>query len=294
MSRRGWALFLAMGFIWGIPYLLIKVAVAGMTPATLVFLRTAIGSLIILPFSLSARRWAHLRPYWKPLAAYTLAEIAVPWWLLSDAETRLSSSLSGLLVASMPIVMAVLAALIRLEAFTPRRVFGLVVGLAGVGVLLAPGLSGGNAAAIAEVGVVVLGYAIGPLIIARRLSTLPGIDVVAVTLTASALAYLPAAVIEGPRSWPGSEVAGAVLILGVVCTGLAFLLFFALITEVGPVRSSLFIYLNPAVAVVLGVTLLGEPFSVVTVVGFVLILGGSALAARRPPAPDAPSAAFTA
>jgi drug/metabolite transporter (DMT)-like permease len=282
MSRRGLVLFLAMGLIWGIPYLLIKIAVGALAPATLVFLRTAIGALIILPLALRGGRLRELRPYWKALSLYTLAEIAVPWWLLSDAEMRLSSSLSGVLIATVPIVMAVLAALIGIESFTMRRGAGLVLGLGGVAVLLAPGLSGGDLGAIFEVGVVVLGYAVGPLIISQKLSSLPGLDVVAVTLTASALGYLPVAIVEGPWRWPGFEVAGAVLILGVVCTGLAFLLFFALIHEVGPTRSSLFIYLNPAVAVVLGVTLLNEPFSLFTLVGFGLILGGSALAARQP------------
>lgn len=282
MSRRGLGLFLSMGLIWGIPYLLIKVAVGTLTPATLVFLRTAIGALIILPLALRGGRLRELRPHWKALSVYTLAEIAVPWWLLSDAEMRLSSSLSGLLIATMPIVMAVLAALIRIESFTMRRGAGLLLGLGGVAVLLAPGLSGGDLGAILEVGIVVLGYAIGPLIISQKLSSLRGMDVVAVTLTASALGYLPVAIVEGPWRWPGLAVAGAVLILGVVCTGVAFLAFFALINEVGPTRSSLFIYLNPAVAVVLGVTLLHEPFSAFTLIGFGLILAGSALAARRP------------
>ncbi|MGC8486666.1 MAG: DMT family transporter [Clostridia bacterium] len=284
MSRRGLALFLAMGVIWGIPYLLIKVAVGSLTPATLVFLRTAIGAFIIAPLAVRTGRWRELVPHWKALAAYTAAEIAVPWWLLSDAETRLSSSLSGLLIASMPIVMAVLAALSRLEAFTLRRGAGLILGLGGVTVLLAPGLSAGNLGPILEVGIVVLGYAIGPLIISQKLASLRGMDVVAVTLLASALAYLPAAIIQAPAHWPGWEVAGAVLILGVVCTGVGFLCFFALITEVGPTRASLFIYLNPAVAVVLGVALLHEPFSLLTLAGFVLILGGSVLASRRQPA----------
>ena len=282
-----------MGFIWGIPYLLIKVAVGALTPATLVFLRTAIGALIILPFAVPSLRAGGIRALarrWPWLLLYTLAEIAIPWWLLSDAEIRLPSSLSGLLVATMPIVMAVLAALTRIEKFSWRRGAGLGLGMAGVAVLLGPGLAGGDWGAILEVGVVVIGYAVGPLIIARKLSDLKSLDVVAATLLATAVAYLPVALVQAPRQWPGLEVAGSVLILGVVCTGLAFLCFFALIGEVGPTRSSLFIYVNPAVAVVLGVALLHEPFSILTVAGFVLVLAGSALAARRPPA-DARAAA---
>ena len=293
MSRRGFALFLAMGLIWGIPYLLIKVAVGALSPATLVFLRTAIGALVILPFAFGSLRSGGLRALgrrWQWLAVYTLVEIAVPWWLLSDAEIRLPSALSGLLVATMPIVMAVLAALAGIESFSWRRGAGLGLGMAGVAVLLGPGLRGGDVGAILEVGVVVLGYAIGPLIIARKLADLKTLDVVAVTLLATAIGYLPAAIWEAPRKWPGFEVAGSVFILGVVCTGLAFLCFFALIAEVGPTRSSLFIYLNPAVAVFLGVSLLHEPFSILTVAGFVLVLAGSALAARRQTAAARPAA----
>ena len=162
---------------------------------------------------------------------------------------------------------------------------GLVAGFTGVGVLVGFNVSSSTVGAIFEVLGVAVCYAIGPLIISRRLSDLPALGVIAASLLLAAVAYAPAAVTELPHAWPSGEVVAAVATLGLPCTALAFLLFFALIAEVGPVRATVITYVNPAVAVALGVLLLHEPFTVGIAVGFVLILGGSVLAARAAPAP---------
>ena len=271
-----------MAVIWGIPYLLIKIAVGELTPASLVFSRTLIGAALLLPVA-AARGWlAPLLPYWRWVLAYTLVEVSLPWFLLADGERRLSSSLTGLMIAAVPLIGAVLQLLTRGDdRLDRRRVSGLLVGLIGVAVLLGLNVSFRDLGAVAEVGLVAVGYAAGPIIIARRLPTLPAVGVVAASLVLTALFYAPLALRQLPRAMPSAQVLMAVLILAVVCTALGFLLFFALIGEVGPVRATIITYFNPAVALLLGVTLLREPFTVGAAVGFSLILAGSVLATRR-------------
>jgi len=282
VTRRGWALFAAMAVIWGIPYLLIKIAIGELTPASLVLLRTAIGAALLLPVA-AARGWlAPLVPYWRWVLVYTIVEVSLAWFLLADGERRLSSSLTGLMIAAVPLIAVVLQLLTRSEdRFDRRRVTGLLVGMIGVAVLVGLNVSFKDLGAVAEVGLVALGYASGPIIIARRLPSLPAVGVVAASLVLTALFYAPLALPQLPRAMPSGKVLLAVLILAVVCTALAFLIFFALIGEVGPVRATVITYFNPAVALLLGVAVLNEPFTLGAVVGFSLILTGSVLATRR-------------
>jgi drug/metabolite transporter (DMT)-like permease len=274
-------LFAAMCVIWGIPYLLIKVAVADVNPVALVFMRTSMGAVLLVPIA-AAR--GYIRPlvrHWRVIAVYTAIEIAVPWVLLSEAERKLSSSLAGLLVAAVPLIGAVLAATLGHERLDTRRLVGLLVGLGGVAALLGLDVGAGNVTAVLEMGVVAVCYAVGPLIISRRLSQLPAMGVVAASLALAAIAYTPVGITQLPRHMPGGNVIAAIVVLGVVCTAIAFVVFFALIAEVGPVRATVITYVNPAVAVVLGVALLGESFTLGTAAGFVLILLGCALATWR-------------
>ena len=280
MTRRGWILFVALGVIWGLPYLFIKVAVRDLTPASLVFLRTALGAGLLVPVLLHQRAdLRRLLPRWRPILLFTVIEMVVPWWLLSDAERRVSSSLAGLVVASVPLVGALVARVSGFhEPLGPRRAFGLLVGIAGVAALLGLDVGSGDAVAIAELAVVVVGYALGPAIIARSLSDLPTLDVVAASLALCAVLYAPLGLAQLPSALPPLEGIAAVVLLGVFCTAAAFLLFFRLIAEIGPVRATVITYVNPAVAVAAGVLLLGEPFTAGTALGFALILAGSWLA----------------
>jgi drug/metabolite transporter (DMT)-like permease len=280
-------LFAAMSLIWGIPYLLIKVAVVEVGPIVLVFLRLAIGAVMLLPFALHRRAIVPALRHWRVLAVYMLVELAVPWLLLSDAEMRVSSSLAGLTIAAVPLIGAVLAWLVHRERLGRDRLTGLLLGVAGVGILLGLDLSGGlNTRAMAELLLVAACYAIGPMIVARYLADVPALGVNAVSLTMAALLYLPFTIPRFPRHMPGPKVVAAILVLGVVCTALAFIGFFALIAEVGPTRATVFTYVNPAVAVTLGVVLLDEPLTTGILIGFPLVLLGSFLATQRTkPAP---------
>ena len=281
MSKRGWLLFAAMGLIWGVPYLFIKVAVGELTPAALVLLRTGLGAVLLLPLAAARGELRTLPRYWKPLLLFAAFELAVPWLLLSHAEQRLSSSLTGLLLAAVPLVGAVLGRLTGTDRLDGHRLLGLGVGLAGVAALAGLDLGRGSAVALLELAAVAVGYALGPFVLARGLSEAPRLGVIAAALAVTAVAYLPVGLAQLPRHWPRLQVVVAVLVLAVLCTAVAFLFFFALVDEVGPVRSTVITYVNPAVAVVLGVAFLNEPFTWQIALGFGLVLGGSVLATRR-------------
>ncbi|MGC1184030.1 MAG: EamA family transporter [Candidatus Dormiibacterota bacterium] len=282
MSRRGWVLFGAMCLIWGIPYLLIKVAVRHIAPADLVFGRTLIGTVLLLPIALRRGQIHPLLAKWRALLLYSLVEIAIAWFLLSNAETHISSSLSGLLVAAVPLVgVFVLRLSGSQEPLTRTRLVGLLMGIAGVGAVLGFDLGHITVLSMVEMAVVVFCYALGPQLLARNLSDLPSLGVVSGSLLLCTVLFAPAAIVERPTQLPSLAVIGAVLALGVICTAIAFLVFFALIAEAGPVRATVITYVNPAVAVALGVVLLHESFTVGIGVGFALVLGGSVLATRR-------------
>ena len=282
MSARGWLLFAAMSVIWGIPYLLIKISLEGLSVPVLVFARTLIGAAVLLPLALSRTNLRIVRRHWKPLLAFAFFEIIAAWLLLSDAERHLSSSTTGLLIAATPIIAAILE---RVTGGTHRlggvRVLGLTVGLAGVAVLAGHGLTGGGAWPVAEVLLVSTCYAIAPLIAARHLADVPALPMTAACLGFAALVYATPAALQWPSEIPTGRVLFATTLLAVVCTALAFILFFALIREVGPSRAVVFNYVNPAAALAAGVIVLSEPLTAWNLVGLVLILGGSALATRH-------------
>jgi drug/metabolite transporter (DMT)-like permease len=296
VSRKGWVLFAAMCVIWGIPYLLIKVAVGTVSVPMVVFARTALGAAILLPGALRSGQLDVLRRHWRSLAAFCLLEVIGPWGLLSEAEREIPSSLAGLLIAAVPIIGVVVARLTGgTERLSLQRWAGLIVGLAGVGVLAAPDLSGGSAWPIAEVGLVAIGYASAPLIAARRLAAVPALPMTAACLSVAAIGYAPPAILSWPDRVPPARVLGALAALGILCTACGFIIYLELIKEVGPSRAMVFTYINPAVAVAAGVTLLGEPFTATILISFALILAGCVLATgperrRASAVPDSPVA----
>ncbi len=270
-----------MCLVWGVPYLLIKVAVEEVSASEVVLARTLLAVVVLLPLALRAGAVRPALRAWRPLLLFAALEMAGPWFLLAHAEQDLSSSLTGLLVAAVPLVSAVAARVLREDDRLDRgRLVGLGVGLAGVAVLLGVDVRG-DLLAVGAVGLTVLGYAFGPLVITRSLAHVPATGVNAVALSMTALLYLP---VGGPRlveDPPSLQPALALLALGLVCTALALVLFFALIAEVGAQRALVITFVNPAVAVVLGIALLDEPFTLGTALGFPLVLLGCALATRR-------------
>jgi len=284
VTRRGALLFAAMCVIWGIPYLMIRVAVRELAPATLVFARTALAALLLTPVAAFRDELRPLLRRWQPLLAYTAVEVAVPWVLLARAETKLTSSLTGLLIAAVPLVGAVLVTVTGdRDRLGRRRWAGLALGIVGVAAIVGLDVGQVSVVALLEVAGVAVGYAVGPLILSRRLTDVPALGVVAASLALTALVYAPLAALRLPASTPSAHVVESVVGLAVVCTAAAFLIFFALIAEVGPVRATVITYVNPAVAALVGVTLLSEHLSAGMLVGFALVLGGCVLATGRTP-----------
>jgi drug/metabolite transporter (DMT)-like permease len=287
VSRRGWLLFSAMCLIWGVPYLLIRVAVEDLSPASVVFLRTGIAALVLAPVAIRRGGLSDLVARWRPLLLYSAIEVALPWWFLTDAERHLSSALAGLLLAAVPLFGIVLARLVGSAEVVDRwRVLGLVLGAGGVAALVGLQLGDINVLAVGFVLITALGYAAGPLVLSRRLADLPAVNVVAASLALSALAWAPAAAVSWPTS-VSAKAAASVVALALVCTAVAFLVFFALIAEVGPSRATVITFVNPAVAIALGIAVLGERFTAGMAVGFPLVLAGSVLATRLSPVGDA-------
>ena len=297
-DARAWVLFAIMAVVWGIPYLFIKVAVDSYSPAAVVAGRTLIGALLLLPFAL---RQKALRPAFSKIGwvlAFGAIEMAGPFLLLGHAEQTLPSGLTGLLVATVPLFAAVIAlgggdrSVLR-----PSRAIGLFVGFIGVAVVvMGPGLAvdgGGGLIAIGEVLLVALLYAIAPFIIARKLHDVPSLGTITIALIAVGLFYLPIGLLT-QHEVPTLDGTLALVALGVVCTAVAFIVFFALIARVGPVRAPLFTYVNPVVAIVLGTIILGEQLTLGLLIGFPLVIFGCWLAATggsiRPRDPDRESA----
>ena len=290
MSRRGWFLFVSLGIIWGLPYLFIKVAVEHLEPPIIVFLRVVMGAALLLPIALRRGALRPVRPVLGWTIVFALVEVTGPWVLLSFAETKVSSSFAALMISAVPLVGAVLAHVLQLDdRLHGARVLGLAMGVAGVAALVGLDVQTGGTIAVVALVVTAVGYALGPIIIATKLQSVPAIGVITTTFVFNAIVYLPVAILRWPTEPVPGAAWGSVVVLGVLATAIAFLIFFELIAEVGPTRMTVITYINPAVAVVLGVLLLDEPFTLGIRIGFPLVLLGSFLATRKaPPMEDEP------
>jgi drug/metabolite transporter (DMT)-like permease len=281
MTQRGLVLFALMSVIWGIPYLFIRIAVAEVSPAFLVLARTSLAAAILLPLAVGRVELRPILARWRWLVAFAAIEIAVPWIALGSAEQHLSSSLTGILIAGVPLVGTVFALLTGGADRVGRTGWvGLLIGLVGVAAIVGGDFGSSDAVALLQILVVVVCYAVGPAILARRLGGLSSVGVMALSLSLCALVYVPIGLAQWPSVAPSPNVVAAIVILAVLCTAAAFLVFAALIDEIGPVRSTVITYVNPAVAAVLGVLVLGETLTPAMLVGFGLVLVGSMLATR--------------
>ncbi len=285
MSRRGVILFLSLGLIWGLPYLLIKVSVEYLSPEVIVFLRVFLAAIILLPIVIKRGYLRQLKGHWKWVFIFAIVEIAFPFGALTFAEIKLSSSMTGLLIAAVPIVSAIFAWRLGIDdRITGNRVFGLAIGILGVASLVGLDVTGGEIISAALLAITVIGYALGPIIVSQKLSQAPALAAIAMAMVINSVIYAPLAFISRPNETVPVNVWLAVAVLGAVCTALAFMLFFSLVAEVGPARTTVITYINPAVAVILGVLVLSEPITLGLLIGFPLILIGSFLATRKGPA----------
>jgi len=284
MSRRGLILFLSLGLIWGLPYLLIKVSVEYLSPEVIIFLRVFLAAIILLPIAIKRGYLRELNGHWKWVLIFAIIEIAFPFGALTFAEVKLSSSMTGLMIAAVPIVAAIIAWRLGIdERITGIRVVGLGVGILGVAALVGLDVTGAELLSAALLIIAVIGYALGPIIVSQKLSEVPALAAIAMAMVINSVIYAPFAFIHRPTQSVPVNVWLAVAVLGVVCTALAFILFFSLVAEVGPSRTTVITYINPAVAVILGVVVLSEPITLGLIIGFPLILLGSYLATRKAP-----------
>jgi drug/metabolite transporter (DMT)-like permease len=279
MTRKGWLLFIAMSVIWGIPYFFIKIALLELSPVVVVFARVGIAALILIPIAMHQGVLRPLRQRWLMIVGLAFVQIVGPFLLISFGEQHITSSLTSLLIATDPILVALLA--LRFdpgERVTGVRSIGLLIGIVGVAVLLGFDVGGDEQKLFGAVMVLLaaLGYATSALLIRRpAISALPRLGVVSVLCLTSTIVLLPLTILQLPNKIPDPQVLASLLVLGLICTALAYLIFFALIAEVGASRGTVITYVNPAVSVLLGVTLLGEPLNAAIIIGFLMILLGS-------------------
>jgi drug/metabolite transporter (DMT)-like permease len=283
MDRRSWTLLLILAAIWGSSYLFIKVGLRDMEPEVIAWARVVLAALVLVPLAASRGAFGGLGGVLPLLILLAAVQAAGPFLLIALGEQEISSSLTGILVASTPIFTALLAIRVDQEERAEGvRLVGVVTGIVGVVVLLGLDLGGSSAALLGGLAVVLasLGYAVGGFIVKHRFRDVQPIGVAAGVMVVSTGLLLPLAVLHGPSAIPGPAETASVVALGVLGTGTAFAIFYELMTTVGPARTFIVTYLAPAFAVVYGATLLDEAITAVTVAGLVLIVGGSYLAAE--------------
>jgi drug/metabolite transporter (DMT)-like permease len=286
VTPRGWFLLISLGVIWGLPYLFIKIAVETFSPTSLVFLRVVLAAAVLVPIVTYKRQWRTLSSHWPWVIVFALIEMAFSWTALNWAEQSVTSSFAALFIATVPAVTAILARMLGMDdRLTGTRLVGLGVGFLGVGLLVGLDVTGSSLLAIAALALTVVCYAMGPIIIDRRLSGPPSLAVIAASMVVNAIVFAPLALLTWPTEPIPASAWGSALVLGIVCSAIAFIFFFfALIAEVGPSRGTLITYINPVVAVILGIIVLSEPVTLGLIAGFPMILLGSWMATRRAPA----------
>jgi drug/metabolite transporter (DMT)-like permease len=288
VSARAWALFASVSLIWGMPYLFIKIAVDEVSPSVVAWSRLAIAAAVLLPLAWKLGALRGLRERWQVITVFAAVEMAVPWPLIGYGEVHVSSSLTAILIAAVPLFVALLAMRFdHSERPTPTRLVGMLIGLAGVAALVGIDIGGHGDELVGALAILFSAflYAIGPMIVKRRFSDVDPLGPVAASLAVATLLVTPFALRDVPDSVPSADTIASVVVLGLFCSALAFLFFFRLIAEIGPGRATVITYINPVVALALGVTVLDESVTTGVVVGLLLILAGSWLSTdgRLPP-----------
>lgn len=285
MSRRSWWHFALVGFLWGVPYLFMRVAVREYHPSVIVFARVFIGTLLLFPIALKRKAIKPAIPYLKYIAIYTVFEMVFPWILITSAEKEINSGLTGLLVATVPIWASIMAAALSndMTVFHKTRLIGLLIGF--IGLILIVGIESltGESAPLAIAAVILASifYAYATNLIVRKAPSVDGVTINAISMLITAIIYAPFAAVNFPSKAVSINANLSILGLGVLSTAMAFYYFFMLMNEIGPARGSLVTYLNTAVAVFLGSILLNEKFTLGMALGLPLVLVGSYLASRK-------------
>jgi drug/metabolite transporter (DMT)-like permease len=286
MSRRAYFHFAVSGLFWGIPYLLMKVAVRDLEPAVIVCGRVLIGAAILIPLAIHQKVLMDAIRGWRYVLPYAIFEMMIPWILITNAEKKISSGLAGLLVATVPIWSTIFASLAGDKTvWHSKRLVGIAVGFAGlVGLVGYESIFGEtDIISILMMLVAAISYSFAVNMISIKLPDVSGIAINGVAMFITAVAYAPLMIMQWPAAGTvSSESALSLLALGIFCTALAFISFFIVMKEIGPARASIGTYVNTAVAVVLGVIILSEPLTLGIIIGLPLVMIGSFLASRKP------------
>jgi len=288
MSRKGWALFALVGLLWGVPYLFMKVAVEELSTPVIVFSRLLIGAAVLVPLALYEKTLRPALKYWKYIALYAVAEMVIPWSLITNAQKDLSSGVVALLVATVPIWATLFAHHTGDSTAAHRtRIFGIALGL--IGIVFLVGIETlndfGNMRALIQVLIASASYAYAVNMITRKAPNTSGVAINGIAMAISTVIFAPFALTHLPTKSPSSEAILATIGLGVICTAFAFWVFFIVLKEIGAARASLVVYPNTAVAVVLGIFLLDEQLTLAIAIGLPMVLLGSYFASRKPAAP---------
>jgi len=287
VTWRGWTAFVALGIIWGLPYFFIKVAVQELSPVILAFSRVALATLILMPIAWRRGALRSLGKHKAAICAFGLVEFAIPFSLISVGERWISSSVTGILIAMVPLSIALIQRFFGIrESLGAWRIAGLAIGFIGVAALLGTGSISGSLgwAGVGCMLLATIGYAVGPLIIQRHLRGLDSIGPLALSLLVASIVLFVPAVMELPAGLPSPAALASIAVLGVICTAVAMLLMFYLVHHAGASRAAVITYINPVVATLLGVLVLDERLGIGGFIAFVLILLGSWLATRATPA----------
>ena len=285
MSRKGWTLFFLSGLLWGIPYLLIRVAVKEVDATVVVFIRVLIGALIFIPITWRSGALAASKKYWKWILFYAFGEMVGPFWLISTAEKHVTSGLAGLLIATTPIWSAIQASFQGDKTvWHRRRLLGMIIGFFGIFLVVGIESLKGKQSLLAIIMLILaaMGYSIAMMTISRKAGDADGKAINGIAMAITAIIYLPFAIHYAPTHMPSTKVLAALITLGLIPTALAFFVFFILIAEIGAARGALVTYLNTAFAVLLGVIILGEPLTLGIILGLPLVLIGSYFASHKP------------
>lgn len=298
VSRRSWIAFAVCSVLWGIPYFLIKIAVEDHSPAFVAWARVALGAAVLLPIAWKVGAFRGMRGRWRIVFVFAIIEITIPFTLIPVGEVYISSSMAAILIAAVPLTIALMT--IRFdpsEAVRGLRLAGLIVGLVGVVMLVGIEVAGKPRELLGAASILVatVGYAAGPMLIRMKMSDLHPMGPVAAALGIAALVMTPAGIITMPSSTPDGQVIASLAILGVACTAVALATMFFLVAEAGPSRASIVTYVNPVIAVALGIAFLDESLGAASVAGLLLILAGSWFATGgKPPGGLARLLAFRA
>jgi drug/metabolite transporter (DMT)-like permease len=288
MSRKGILLFLAAGIAWGIPYFFIRIAVEHFSTESIVFGRVVIGAAVLIPFAIATKALVPALRAWPWVLAFAVIEMVIPWLLIVEAERHVSSGLAGLMIATVPFYGLLIGYFVQGDKSLrhPKTIIGLIIGFVGVALLVGIDTLAGHLDVVSILMLIAaaIGYAVAPAIAAEKLGAVPTAGVMSLSMAIVAAVYAGPALTKLPAeiaAKPPVDAWMAIGVLGLICSALAFIIFFSLVREIGSARATTITYVNMAVALVLGIAFLHEPITPGILIGLPMVVAGSIWASKK-------------